>query len=384
MKRLLTSVLIVAMLGLTGCGTATDNKAAASGGKTIKVGLIAPLTGDVKTYGESVKNAFYLALEQAGNKAGDYTIQVVEADDHADATEGVNQATKLITQNGVKAIVGSVTSNVSIPVSELANQNKVVMITPTSTAAKVTVDDSGKRKPFVFRAPFIDPFQAQAAAKFAQETLHAKTAAIFYDKGNDYTVGLEENFKKSFEAAGGKVVAVQSYSKDDKDFSVIATSVAGQKPDMLYLPDYYQKVSLIANAAKAAGLNVPMVGADGWYSSDLDFSALAGGYFTTYFSADDPRPEVQQFVKDYQAKYKAQPDGMAALGYDAGKILIEAIKQANSNDPDKIRQAMQNLKDLPTVGGKVSFDANGNPVKGATILQVQANKSYKFIGVVNP
>jgi branched-chain amino acid transport system substrate-binding protein len=378
MRRLFAGLLVVALLAAVGCG----GKSAGSG--TIKIGLIAPLTGDVKTFGESTKNAFELALSQVNNKVGDITIETTVGDDRNDATEGVNLATKMITQDGVKAIIGSVTSKVTIPVAEFANTNKVVLVTGTATNTKVTVDDKGARKPFVFRACFIDPFQGQVAATFALKTLKVKTAAVMYDKGNDYTIGLAEAFKANFTKGGGTIVASESYSKDDSDFSAVMTNIAAKKPDMLYLPDYYNKVSLIAKAAKDKGLNVPMMGGDGWDSSDLDYATLNGGYFTNHYSADDPRPEVQKFVTEYQKKYGSKPDALAALAYDATNILLEGIRQAKSTDPDKIRAAMQNLKNFNTVSGQVTYDKDGNPVKAAAILQVQSNKTYKFVESVKP
>jgi len=389
-KRIAAGILAFTMFAAAGCSgtqsgtTGSTSGTGASQGQTVKIGFIAPLTGDAKTYGESAKKGFDLALEQAGNKAGNFTVAVTTGDDRNDPTEGVNLATKMITQNQVKAIVGAVTSSVTIPVSEVANSSKIVMITPTGTAAKATVDDKGARKPFAFRAPFIDPFQGQVAAKFAIENLKVKTAAVLYDKGNDYSVGLMEEFQKTFIAKGGTVVTSLSYGKDDTDFSAIMTNVAAKKPDMIYLPDYYNKVSLIAKAAKAKGLTVPLVGADGWDSADLDTAALDGGYFTNHYSADDPSPAVQKFVKDYEAKYKVKPDSFAALGYDATNMLLEAIKQADSSDSEKIRAALQGLKDFAAVGGKLSFDQNGNPIKAAAILQVQAGKGYKFITSVQP
>lgn len=384
MRRVFAALLALSLLLAVGCGGS-----AGSGGK-LKIGLIAPMTGDVKTFGESTKNAFMLALEQAGMKAGSVQIEYVIGDDRNDATEGVNVATKMITQDGVKAIIGSVTSKVTIPVGEFANQQKVVMITGTATNEKVTVDDKGARKPYLFRACFIDPFQGQVAATFASKTLKVKTAAIMYDKGNDYTIGLAENFKANFEKLGGKVLTMEAYGQNDSDFSAALTKIAGMKPEMLYLPDYYNKVSLIAKQAKSKGLNVPMMGGDGWDSSDLDYATLDGNYFTNHYSPDDPRAEVQTFVKAYGEKYKdkdgkpIKPDALAALAYDATNILLEGIKKSGSTDPEKIRQAIQDLKGFKTVSGDVTYDAKGNPVKAAAILQVKADKTYKFVESVKP
>ncbi|HYF95023.1 MAG TPA: ABC transporter substrate-binding protein [Symbiobacteriaceae bacterium] len=381
MKRLMALVLASALVLAVGCG---GSKAGGGAGGTLKVGIIAPMTGDVKTFGESTKNGAMLALEQAGNKAGDIKIEAIVGDDRNDPTEGVNVATKFITQDGVKAIIGSVSSKVSIPISEVANANKVVMVTGTSTNTKVTVDDKGNVKPYIFRACFIDPFQGQVGAKFALNNLKVKSAAVLYDKGNDYTVGLAEEFKKNFEKGGGKVVAMETYGKDDTDFSAVLTKVAAAKPEMLYLPDYYNKVSLIAKQAKSKGLNVPMMGGDGWDSADLDYATLDGQYFTNHYSEQDTRPEVKKFVESYKAKYGSVPDALAALAFDATTLMIEAVKKANSTDTAKIQAAMKALKDVTTVSGKVSFDAQNNPIKSAAILKVKADKKYEFVTTVAP
>lgn len=390
MKRVFGGLLVVSMLALSACGGTkgtTNGSGSSDGGssdKTIKIGFIGPLSGDVKTFGESAKKGFELALEQAGHKAGEYKIATVTGDDRRQSAEGVNIATRMITQDKVKAIVGSVTSDVTIPVSEVADKNKVVMITGTATNEQVTVDAKGNRKPFAFRACFIDPFQGEVGAKYALKDLKVKSAAVLYDKGNDYTVGLAKSFKKQFEDGGGKIVAWESYSLSDTDFAAVMTKVAATKPDMLYLPDYYNKVSLIAKSAKDKGLNVPMVGGDGWDSADLDYAALDGQYFTAHYSADDTRAEVQKFVADFEKKYGVKPDSFAALAYDATNIILEGIRKAGSDDSDKIRQAIQDMKGFNAVGGSISYDAKGNPIKPATILKVSKDKSYKFVTTVAP
>ena len=377
-------VLLVLVLGLAlsvpDCGGGKEP--AKSGEKVIKIGFTGPLTGDVKTFGESTKNAFELAIEEAGGKVGDYKIEKVIMDDRNDATEAVNVATKLITQDKVKAIVGSVTSKTTIPISQVANENKTVMITSTATNPKVTVD-GGKRKEYVFRACFIDPFQGTVAAKFATEQLKAKTAAVLYDQGNDYTIGLANYFKDAFEKGGGKVLAFEAYAQGDTDFSAVLTKIAGLNPDILYLPDYYQKVSLIGKQARGKGIKAVFMGGDGWDSKDLDYATMEGGYFTNHYSADDPRPEVKAWVEQYKAKYKETPDALATLAYDATKLLLNAIKTANSDDPVKIREAMQATKDFSTVSGKVTFDKDGNPVKSAAILQVKGGKQV-YVDTVAP
>jgi branched-chain amino acid transport system substrate-binding protein len=379
---IVTLVLIMMVALSAGC--------AGGAAKTIKIGLIAPMTGDVKTFGESTKKGFLLALDEIGTKSGDKTtykvgdwkIQFVIADDRNDATETTNVATKLATQDKVQVIVGSVASKCTIAASAVAEANKVVLITPTSTNPKVTVAD-GKRKTFVFRACFIDPFQGTVGAKFALGTLKAKTAAVMLDKGNDYVVGLAEYFKAAFEKGGGKIVAWEAYSQTDADFSAVLTKIAKEKPDVLYLPDYYNKVSLIGKQARAKGITAPFVGGDGWDSSDLDTKTMDGGFFTNHYSPEDKRSEVAAFVSKFKAKHGEAPDALATLAYDSAKIVLEAIRVANSKDTTKIRDAMQGIKDFTTVSGKVTFDKDGNPVKSAVILQIKDGKQ-KYVETVNP
>lgn len=367
------SALIMALL-LTGCKAPEE--------KVIKIGFIGPLTGDVKTFGESTKNGFQMAIDKHNSTAGGYKIVTVIADDRNDPTEAVNVATKLISQDKVQAIVGSVTSSTTIPVSDVANSKKIVQITGTGTNTKVTVDN-GVRKEFVFRACFIDPFQGKVGAKFALDNLKAKTAAVMYDQANDYTKGLAEVFKANFEQGGGEVVAYEAYAKDDSDFSAQLTAIAGKKPDVLYLPDYYQKVSLIGKQARAKGITAPFLGADGWDSSELDFATMEGGYFTNHYSPADARPEVQAWVKEYKAKFGSEPDALGTLAYDATNLLLNAIDTAKSNDPIKIKDAMKATKDFMAVTGKLSFDANGDPVKSAAILQIKDGKQA-YVTTVNP
>jgi len=367
--RILSILLVVSMiLPLASCGP--------KGGGTIKIGVIAPMTGDVKTFGESTKNGVQMAINEWNAKGGinGKTLEMVLGDDKNDPAEATNAATKLIKQDKVKFIIGSVSSKCSIPISVIANDNKVVMISGTSTNPKVTVAD-GKRKEYVFRACFIDPPQGSAMAKFALETLKIKKAAVFYDNGNDYVKGLAEFFKAAFEKGGGTVTVYEAYSKDDTDFSALLTKVMADPPDMLYIPDYYNMVNLIAKQARDKGFKGILAGGDGWDSSDLDVKATEGGYFTNHYSPDDPRPEVQNWVKAYKEKYGSVPDALATLGYDAANLLLNAIKTAGTEDTAKVKDAMQATKGFKTVSGEISFDQDGNPTnKDIAILQIKGGK----------
>lgn len=354
----------------------------------IKIGHVAPLTGDVKTFGESTKNGFLLAIEETEAKGGilGKKIKVFIADDKNDPTEAANAGSKLINQDGVKLIVGSVSSKCSIPLSEIAQAAGVMMISPTSTNPKVTVRENGTRKDFIFRACFIDPFQGTVAAKFAIDDLKAKKAAILYDVGNDYVKGLAEFFKEAFVRGGGEIVAYESYSKDDVDFSALLTKVKSVNPDVLFLPDYYNKVGLIAKQTRQIGLKATLLGGDGWDSPEMAKiagDAIENGCFTNHYSPNDPRLEVVEWVRKYQTKYGITPDALATLAYDATNLLLEAIRRAGTDNPIKVKEAMSLIKDFKTVSGNISFDAQGNPVKSAVILKYKGG-AQEYVTTVNP
>lgn len=366
--------LVVSMLALSACG---------GGGKTIKVAILAPLSGDVATFGKSTRDGILLAVEEWNGKGGidGKQIEVVIADSQCNAEAAVSAANKVIDQDGVKFIIGEVCSSASIPISEIATAKKIFQISPTSTNPAVTVGESGT-KPTIFRACFIDPFQGKVGAKFALNNLGAKTAAVFLDQGNDYVRGLAEVFIKEFEAGGGKVVVKETYTGDDVDFSAILTKVKDANPDVLYLPDYYSTVNQIAAQAKEKGIKAVLLGGDGWDSADLDRVAVDGGYFTNHFSDQDSRAIVQDFVKKYSAKYGAAPDALAALAYDAANILFQGIDKTGKADPVAVAKTVE-TGSFEVVSGKVSYDANHNPVKAAVMLQVKDGK-VNYIDTVAP
>ena len=226
--------------------------------KEIKIGLITPLSGDVKTYGESVRNSFLIAVEEANAKGGvaGMKITYVIQDDRNDATEAANVANLLVNQHRVKAIVGAVTSKATIPVSDVIQAAKIPTLTPTATNPKVTVAD-GKRKDYMFRSCFIDPFQGMVMAKFSRETLKKKRAAVLFDASNDYSKGTAEVFRDGFRKLGGTSAAFEAYGKDDVDFSALLTKVKASGADVMFLPDYYNKVGLIAKQAQEKGSEGP-------------------------------------------------------------------------------------------------------------------------------
>lgn len=351
---------------------------------TIKIGLVTPLSGDVKTYGESARNAFTIALEEYAKK-GKYRIDAIIVDDKNDATEGANGALKMITQDKVFALIGPLTSKVAIPVSEIANKYKVPMITGTATSPKVTIND-GKRKLFVFRGCYIDPFQGTVGANYALKELKAKKAAIFYDVSNDYSKGLAEYFKATFGKGGGTVVAFESYQKDDVDFSAIVTKISVKKPDVIYIPDYYNKVSLLAKQIREKGIKAVMLGGDGWDSPELlkiAGNAIAGGYFTNHYSPDRKDPVADAFIRRYKEKHRIVPDALAALTYDATVIMLRTLDSLKRPAKDDLQKALASMKNFKGVTGNITFDKNGDAVKSVAVLKVEKG-AFRYVTTINP
>jgi len=359
--------------------TALFPAACAKKSDAVKIGLLYPMTGPVPTYGQSSKEGSELALNEWNEKGGLFgkPIEWVLADGGCDGATATDAANKLIDQDGVKFIVGEVCSSASIPVSEIANPKKILQISPTSTNPQVTID-----KPYIFRACFLDPFQGGALATFAIEDLKASTAAVMYDKGNDYVLGLAEYFKEAFEARGGQVVVYEAYTEADTDFSAILSKVADANPDVLFLPDYYSKVNLIGKQAKEKGIGATMLGGDGWDSADLDMSAVDGGYHSNHYSAADPRPVVTSFLSKYQAEYGKAPDALAVLAYDATNVLLSAIEKAGTTDTEKVRDTLAGIE-FEGVAGVITFDAQGDPIKTAAINQVVDGK-FEFVKWISP
>lgn len=378
----LTSLFVLAAVAISAC-------AGAAGGGDIKVAVLAPLTGPVPTFGVSTRDGALLAIEEWNAKGGvnGRKIVAVVEDSQCTPDPAVNAANKVIDQDKVKFIVGEVCSKASIAIAEIVNAKKVVQISPTSTNVAVTVGSDGKVKPYTFRACFLDPFQGKVGARdIAIGILKAKTAFVMVDQSNAYVVGLAEAFEKEFTALGGKVVGKENYTGTDTDFSAILAKVADTKPDMVYLPDYYNVVNLVTKQAKEKGINIPFAGGDGWDSPDLDAKSADGGYFSNHYAPDDPtNAAVPAFVKAFGAKYKNSagaaivPDALAVLAYDATNMLLQSIKDAGSDDTTKVAQAMEKLK-FSGVSGNITLDAQHNPVKSATIIAVKGGKvSYNSV-----
>ncbi len=351
----------------------------------ILVGEYASLTGSEATFGVNSDNGVQLAAEEI-NKAGGVLgrkIKLIVEDDQSKPGQPSTAVNKLIQSDKVSAVIGEIASSRSLEAAPICQAAKIPMVSPGST--NPTVTQSGD---YIFRVCFIDPFQGTVMAKFALDTLHAKKVAILSDVTSDYSKGLAQYFTEYVKSHGGEIVIERSYSGGgkDKDFRAQLTAIKAAGPDAIFIPGYYTEAGLIGKQAKILGLKVPMLGGDGWDSpklAEIAGSALDGCYFSTHFSPADQNPKVQTFVKNYQAKFHALPDGMAPLGYDAMMILADAIKKAGSTDGNKVRDALAAVKDYDAVTGKITIDANRNATKSAVVLQVQG-KDNKFVASVAP
>jgi branched-chain amino acid transport system substrate-binding protein len=388
------SMGLVALLSVSlvaGCGT---QKSATSGSgdssATIKVGGNLELSGGTAMFGQAAQNAINLAFEQQNAKGGvlGKQLQLVAADNKSDAGESTSAVTKLVTQDKVVAVIGSMTSSVTLAAVPVVTDNKIPMISPSGTNAKVTVDPtSGQARPWIFRACFIDPFQGQVAANFAINNLKAKTAAVIIDQKSDYSKGLADAFVNNFKKGNGQIVGTEQYvAGSDKDFRPILTRLKAQNPDMVWLPGYYQEVGLIVKQARELGMKMPFMGGDGWDDPQLfnigGNDALNNTYYVDHVATDDPG--MATFVKDYKAKFNSEPNAMAALGYDAANLLVKAIGDAKSTDPEKIRTALENMKGFQGVGGEITVDPKThNPVKSAVVKENKNGKSV-FVTRVAP
>jgi branched-chain amino acid transport system substrate-binding protein len=372
-------VCLTGSLVLGGCASKETND--------IRIGVNAEITGSKPTVGDSCKKAAELLAAQVnaagGLKVGDkkypITLYIEDNEDKPESAAAV--AKKLISQDNVLAIIGPNASGNAIPAARICEDAKVIMISPWSTNPRTT-----EKMKYVFRACFLDDFQGEVMAKFARDNLKAKTAAVLYDVASEYNKGIAEFFKKSFEKMGGQVVAFESYTKDDKDFSSQLTKIKAANPDVLFLPNYYNEVPLQAQQARRLGMTAPLIGSDSWGSSELltlGGKDLEGAFFSSHYAPDIATPKAQEFIKAYEAKYGKKPDDVAALTYDSGQLLLAAIAKAGSLDRQKVRDALANISEFEGVTGTMRFSGTGDPVKSAVIIQVKDGK-FKYSTSVSP
>lgn len=387
LRKKFTVGMLLASMFLTACSnpdngaannsTGADQAATSDAGETIKIGNSAPLTGPVSVYGITANNGIKLAVEEI-NAAGGVLgkeLEWTELDDKGEITDAVTNYNKLA-EEGNRAVFGGITSKPSLAIAESAVNDDVVFITPTGTQANIT---EGKNN--AFRTAFIDPFQGEVLANFSSENLGAKKVAVLRNQSSDFSMGVADVFVEKSKEFGMEVVADESYGDNDTDFKAQLTNIKSQAPDVLLIPDYYEKVALIVPQVREAGIDATLVGADGWDTvlSVLDpsnFDAIEGSYFANQFTLDDPNEKVQKFIADYKEKYGEDPSTFAAEGYDTVYLYKQAVEKAGTTESKAVSDALRSLE-FEGLTGTFKYDENNNPIKSAKMIEIVDGK-YKF------
>ncbi|MCI1209447.1 MAG: ABC transporter substrate-binding protein [Treponema sp.] len=390
MKKNLKSLLVLSAVSLFTAGLLF---AGGSKDKTIKIGFNIPLTGDSPKVGEGAKYAGEL-IKNKINEAGGlevngekYMLDFIYVDNELKPESAIQAAYKLIDQDQVLAVMGPCGSGRAIPAGQVNNDSKCPMISPWATNPDVTKD-----RPYVFRACFLDPFQAPVAAKFASEEFGIKKIAILYNLEDDYSKTLATLFKDSWEKKYGQVLSFESFGQKDQDFSVQLTKIIGSGAELLYLPCYYNHVALIVSQAKDLGWDGPVMGSDAWGSADLwklSKGLVAGDYFTTHYAAAGATGKTKDFIDEYKAAYGYVPDDVAALSYDATNLLLLSIQKAGlsgdlQKDRDGIKDALGAIKDYDGITGRMTFTPEGDPVKDAVVVKISPEGTFQFVKSLQP
>lgn len=357
---------------------------------TIKIGINAPLTGDIPKVGEGSKYAAMMWLEDIEKAGGlevggkKYEVELIIEDNESKAESAVKANTKMITQDDVLAIVGPQSSKQAVPAGEVANKYKTVMISPWSTNPNTTLD-----RPYVFRGCFLDPFQGPVVANFITEEFGFTKAAVLYDVASDYPKGLAEVFKDAWEKkhGAGSIVAFESFTTKDTDFSSQLTTIVKSGAQVLFTPQYYNEVPLIVQQAKDLGWTGPIVGSDSWGSAEtveLCGEACYGLFFSSHYAAAGAKGATKDFIERYQDTYGYTPDDVAALTWDALRLAQQAIQDAGKitgrieKDRQAVRDALAKIKNFAGITGNMTFTEEGDPIKCAVIVKINDSGEYEF------
>jgi len=386
MRRSMWAVLLVTILFGIGCTKKNPGDSAgasASGQGEIRIGQFGSMTGGEATFGQSTDKGIRLAID-AKNAAGGIKgrkLVLLTEDNQGKPEEAAAVVKKLITQNEVVALLGEVASTRSLAAAPIAQQYKIPMVSPSSTNPKVTeVGD------YIFRVCFIDPFQGPVMARFTYDTLKLKKVAILKDLKSDYSLGLAEFFAKKFKELGGEIVSEQTFQTGDSDFKGQLTGIRSSNPDAIFIPAYYTEVGLIARQARQLGLKAVLLGGDGWDSPklfEIGQTAIQGSYFSNHYASESPVKATQEFIKKYKEKYNETPDGLAAAGYDAAQILLDAMERAPEITAKAIRDELAKTKDFAGATGKITINSERNADKDAFIVKVEG-KALKFVTLLSP
>lgn len=374
MKKTISMFMILVMMAgfLVGCtsgGSTTDSD-------TIKVGLNYELSGNAASYGTDLSDGVEMALEEINANGGilGKQIEVVKMDNTSDSAEAANISTRLITRENVVTILGPATSGNTKGAIPPAQQNKVPLVSASATADDVTVDSNGNVREYIFKTCFSDSYQGVTMANFAYNDLGNTKAAILTENTSDYSIGITNSFKEEFSSLGGTVVAEEAYQSKETDFRAVLTNIRASNPDVILVPGYYEEVGLIIRQARELGLNVPVLGGDGYDSPDiLDLAgaeALNDVYYSNHYSPMDTAEDVVAFRETFKEKFNREPGAFHAMGYDLGYFFADAVERAGEATPEKIRDAMAATVDFAGITGSFSFDEFNNPIKAVTILEL--------------
>jgi branched-chain amino acid transport system substrate-binding protein len=376
------ALLVGLLVGASACKQKLEGTASTGDNGPIVIGEYGSMTGPEATFGDSTDEGVKLAVKEINEKGGvlGRQIKLIADDDAGKSNETQAVVTRLIAQDHAVAIIGEVASSLSLVGGQICQQQGVPMISPSSTNPKVTAIGN-----MVSRVCFIDPFQGYVDATFPKINLKLDTAAVLFNKSQAYSTGLAKYFADEFKKMGGKVVAEEAYHDGDNDFSAQLTSIRGANPAFIYIPGYYTEVVAISESARKLGITCPLIGGDGWVSDKLKDAghALDGCYFSDHYYREDPRAEVQEFIKNYRAAYNHDPDSMAALGYDAAELLFDAMKRAKSLKGEDLAAAINSTKDFKGVTGSITIDENRNARKVAVIQKLD-NGIFSYFTTIPP
>jgi branched-chain amino acid transport system substrate-binding protein len=381
----IVALLLVAAFLLAACAPGGP-----SAGDTVKIGLNIELTGDKPKVGEQSKFAAEMYTEEVNGAGGidiggkKFQIELVTEDNNATAEGAASTANKLITQDEILVMIGPNPSNAAVPAGEVANNLETPMISPWSTNPNTTLN-----RPWVFRAPFLDPFQGPVVANFATKEFSAEKACVLFDVASDYPKGLADNFKTAWEGlhGAGSVVAFESFTTGDQDFSAQLTKIKSAGCDILFTPQYYQEVPLIVSQSKDLGMSMPVVGSDSWGDPqllELCGADCEGYYFSTHYVASGATGATKDFIDKYNGKYNYIPGDVAALTWDSMRLAVQAMQNCGqltgdlAADRTCIREGMASIKDFEGITGKMTFDEQGDPIKCAVIVKIEGGEFKAF------
>jgi branched-chain amino acid transport system substrate-binding protein len=352
-------------------------------GPSLGVALLSPSSGELATFGRALRNGSILAFDEWNSRGGvlgrriEWTVYDTDC-----AFDQAQQVTQQAVADGFQFIIGPLCSEAAIAAAEAAEANGVLLLAPTATHPLVTVNGRGQTRATVFRASYVYPFQGQAAARFAVETLGKRRAALLLDPSDDYSAALGNAFAAEFIAQGGEIVYQGTYTPADTNFTPVLQAAAQARADMIYLPAPVAVVNRLAAQWQQLPQRLTLLGSDSWDAPELDLAAVEGSYFTRHFFLDEHRPVIQAFADTYKASYAVAPDTLAALGYDAAAVLMAAVEQAGTMEVKRVAETLEQGR-FETVTGPISFDRQHNPVKQVPVVQVKEGEliSAGYVGL---